>query len=167
MRESARLAFQDAERAAEAEISRLEKALSSSLTQARDSEAGLRKKRTKALAELQVCPCCSRTVWDLLYCPKQQEQVLHSDAAPMDMRHAADAPATFLPLGIATLPHWGKMLQYLTVATECMLVACSPGSSKASWIDSLVHNRGIWGWFQQQDGTMFWCHVSRGISGGR
>ena len=54
LRESARLAFQDAERAAEAEISRLEKALSSSLSQARDSETGLRKKRTKALAELQV-----------------------------------------------------------------------------------------------------------------
>ncbi|KAK9826517.1 hypothetical protein WJX74_000111 [Apatococcus lobatus] len=54
LRESARLAFLDAERAAEAEISRLEKALSSSLSQARDSEAGLRKKRTKALAELQM-----------------------------------------------------------------------------------------------------------------
>ncbi len=54
VRESARLAFLDAERAAEAEISRLEKALSSSLSQARDSEAGFRKKRTKALAELQV-----------------------------------------------------------------------------------------------------------------
>ena len=54
VRESARLAFQDAERAAEAEISRLEKALGFSLSQARDSEAGLRKKRTKALAELQV-----------------------------------------------------------------------------------------------------------------